>query len=33
LKLLGIACEEGEKLLATQFSGDILQDNIATLAK
>jgi len=33
LKLLGIAREEGEQLLASQFSGDILQDNIATLAQ
>ncbi len=33
LKLLGIARKEGESLLASQFSGDILQDNIATLAK
>jgi len=31
--LLGIACEEGEKLLATQFSGDVLNDNIATMTK
>ncbi len=33
LKLLGIAREEGEKLLTAQFSGDILNDNIDTLAK
>ena len=33
LKLLGIAREEGENLLASQFSGDILNDNITTLAK
>ena len=33
LKLLGIAREEGEKLLTTQFAGDVLNDNIATLTK
>ena len=33
LKLLGIAREEGEKLLTNQFSGDVLNDNIATLTK
>ena len=33
LKLLGIACEEGEKLLASQFSWDVLNDNILTLGK
>jgi len=33
LKLLGIACEEGEKLLASQFSGDVLSDNITTLTQ
>ncbi len=33
LKLLGIAREEGEKLLANQFTGDILNDNISTLTK
>ena len=33
LKLLGIAREEWEKLLAVQFSGDVLNDNITTLAK
>lgn len=33
LKLLGISREEGEKLLANQFSGDVLNDNITTLTK
>ena len=33
LKLLGISREEGEKLLAAQFAGDVLNDNIATLGK
>ena len=33
LKLLGIACEEGEKLLASQFSGDILTANIDCLVR
>jgi hypothetical protein len=33
LKLLGIVREEGEKLLASQFSGDSLTENIAILAK
>mgnify|MGYP002078816278 CR=1 FL=1 len=33
LKLLGISCEEGEKFLTTQFSGDILTENITTLVK
>ncbi len=33
LKLLGIDCEEWEKLLAAQFVGDVLNDNIATLSK
>lgn len=32
LKLLGITREEGEKLLASQFVGDILKDNMAILA-
>jgi len=31
LKLLGIPREEGEKLLASQFTGDVLNDNIAIL--
>jgi len=33
LKLLGIAREEGEKLLAEWFTGDILNENMATFAK
>jgi len=33
LKLLGIAREEGDKLLAEWFTGDILTENMATLAK
>ena len=33
LKLLGIAREEGEALLASQFAGDVLASNIACLAK
>lgn len=33
LKLLGIDFQEGEQLLASQFAGDILNDNIATLNK
>ena len=33
MKLLGIAREEGEKLLATQFAGDILTTNIECLIK
>ncbi|MEI7919798.1 MAG: hypothetical protein WCH65_06615 [bacterium] len=33
LKLLGIAREEGEAMLATQFSGDILAANILCLGQ
>ena len=33
LKLLGIAREEGDKLLAEWFTGDILTENMATFAK
>ena len=33
LKLLGIAREEWEKLLAVQFAGDVLAENMAILAK
>ncbi|MCX6824254.1 MAG: hypothetical protein NT085_03945 [candidate division SR1 bacterium] len=33
LKLLGIAREEGEKLLASQFTGDVLNDNVVTMTK
>ena len=33
LKLLGIACEEGEAMLATQFSDDILAANISCLSQ
>lgn len=33
LKLLGIAREEGETLLAAQFAGDVLELNIKTLAQ
>ena len=33
LKLLGIALQEGEQLLASQFAGEVLQTNIQCLSK